>query len=297
MGQLKDRLTSASPPWLLNTYLKIKNGLKKDIYKDVEVLSESSLGAIYHLCIQKTGSQWIKSILSDPEVFKYTGLKPYYLNADIQKSLKKLSNNNTYNDNSVDLPSKKILTPLYIYRSNFEAMAKPHRYKGFFVVRDPRDLLISQYFSKKSIHKRSKSLDPVRRELEKMSIEDGILLTLNILSQNDYWRRLSSWVYNKDENIKVVKYEDLIGESQIESFKALFEHLEIPMPEWESEDLIQKYSFQKLTGGRQQGEEVDYSHLRKGVSGDWKNYFTEAIENQFYEVTGDLVKEFGYNNY
>ncbi len=299
MGQLKDKITSQSPPWLLNTYLKIKYGLRKDIYKNVEVVNTSSLGAIYHLCTQKTGSQWIKSIFSDPRVFRYTGLKPYFLDSDIQKALKKLENKSTSDKagelEAPKLPSRKILTPLYIYRSNFEALPKPERYKGFFIVRDPRDLLISQYYSQKGTHKRSKAIDPLRKELENKSLEEGIIMTLKVLDERGYWERLHSWTYNRDENIRLWKYEDLIGEQKLESFRALFEHLEIPMPGRELNELVEQYSFENLTGGRKQGQEVDSSHLRKGVSGDWMNYFTDRIDKEFYEVTGPLVSHLGYD--
>jgi hypothetical protein len=299
MGQLKDKITSQSPPWLLNTYLKIKYGLRKDVYKNVEVVNNSSLGAIYHLCTQKTGSQWIKSIFADPRVYRYTGLKPYFLNSDFQKALKKLENKSNGKSSSSQevpkLPSKKILTPLYIYRSNFEALPKPERYKGFFVARDPRDLLISQYYSQKSTHKKANSIDSLRKELENKSLQEGIIMTLKVLDERGYWERLHSWTYNQNEHIKLCKYEDLIGDHKLEAFRALFEHLEIPMPESELKELIEEYSFEKLTGGRKQGQEVDSSHLRKGVSGDWKNYFTEKIEQEFNEVTGQLVYDLGYN--
>ena len=38
---------------------------------------EKKLCNIYHACIQKTGSQWIKAVFSDSRVQKYSGLVCY----------------------------------------------------------------------------------------------------------------------------------------------------------------------------------------------------------------------------
>ncbi|MEO1006544.1 MAG: sulfotransferase domain-containing protein, partial [Cyanobacteria bacterium J06638_38] len=36
------------------------------------------------------------------------------------------------------------------------------------------------------------------------------------------------------------------------------------------------------------------SHYRKGISGDWKNYFDNSTLNHFQQVTGNLVETLGY---
>jgi hypothetical protein len=36
------------------------------------------------------------------------------------------------------------------------------------------------------------------------------------------------------------------------------------------------------------------SHYRKGVSGDWRNYFTPRVQSHLDKVTGGLVAALGY---
>ena len=50
-------------------------------YKIQVIREKSEYDNIFYCCVQKTASQWLRGVLSDPVVFKYTGLKvhPYRL--------------------------------------------------------------------------------------------------------------------------------------------------------------------------------------------------------------------------
>ena len=54
-------------------------------------------------------------------------------------------------------------------------------------------------------------------------------------------------------------------------------------------------SFRKLSGGRAPGEEDKQSHFRKGVAGDWKNYFDDKTLSIFNREAGHLLRELGYS--
>jgi hypothetical protein len=45
--------------------------------------------------------------------------------------------------------------------------------------------------------------------------------------------------------------------------------------------------------GQKQGEEEKQARYRKGISGDWNNYFSDALVKRFDELTGDLVVRLG----
>jgi DNA gyrase/topoisomerase IV subunit B len=57
--------------------------------------------------------------------------------------------------------------------------------------------------------------------------------------------------------------------------------------------VVSKYSFENQTK-RKPGEENTNSFLRKGVSGDWKNYFNEEAKDIFKRHAGDLLIKLGY---
>ena len=52
--------------------------------------------------------------------------------------------------------------------------------------------------------------------------------------------------------------------------------------------------FSRWSGGRDKGEEEKSSFFRKGVVGDWENYFNDASFEVFRKQTGDLLHELGY---
>jgi len=52
--------------------------------------------------------------------------------------------------------------------------------------------------------------------------------------------------------------------------------------------------FEQVSGGRQRGEEDVHSHVRKGVSGDWRQYFTAPVKVAFKERFGDVLIACGY---
>lgn len=55
-------------------------------------------------------------------------------------------------------------------------------------------------------------------------------------------------------------------------------------------------SFQKLSGGRKAGQELATAKTRKGISGDWKNYFTRADGIKFQRLTNRLLHQLGYEH-
>jgi hypothetical protein len=251
---------------------------------------------IYHCCIQKTASQWIKRIFSDPIIYRWTSMKVYtpgknFIGPSIEgKGL-----------NFLDSALKnKIVTPLYIRYEHFAALPKPEDYKAFFVLRDPRDFLISFYFSTKYSHVENPYVLKLRAILNELDLNDGLSFLMEKINGEHHhlYFTMREWSIEgqKDERIKVFKYEDLTGPEQLNFFIDLFRHLDLNAEEKDIASILKKYSFEKLTGGRKQGYEDHKSHLRKGISGDWKNYLTGEHKKAFKEAAGQLLIDLGYEN-
>ena len=62
----------------------------------------------------------------------------------------------------------------------------------------------------------------------------------------------------------------------------------------ELRQIVEKYSFEKLSGDRHVGELDPKKHYRKGVSNDWKNHFTDNHKKYFKEKYQDLLEKTGY---
>ena len=66
------------------------------------------------------------------------------------------------------------------------------------------------------------------------------------------------------------------------------------MPEALVKRLVQAHAFHRYSAGRQQGIQDRQSHFRKGVVGDYANYFDAETHAYFDHATGDLVERLGY---
>lgn len=53
-------------------------------------------------------------------------------------------------------------------------------------------------------------------------------------------------------------------------------------------------SFERMSGGRHRGEDRPGTHVRKGVAGDWRRWFTREDGEEFETLAGDLLADLGY---
>ena len=247
---------------------------------------------LYHCCIQKSGSQWIKKIFSDSRLREKTCLKIYTPDKDFilgKKNREELKKG---------FPLNTIVSPLYVRYEDFLSIPKPGHYKAFFVMRDPRDLVISRYFSIRYSHNLiNESIKKERIFLNNASMEEGLNYFIEAIENKhaELYSALLSWPGSIDNpRIMICKFEDLIGTDRLESFKRIFDHCEISIPGSTLKRILEKYSFEELSQGRKQGEADPKSHYRKGIAGDWQNYFDDNHKKLFKRVAGNLLIELGY---
>jgi hypothetical protein len=95
------------------------------------------------------------------------------------------------------------------------------------------------------------------------------------------------------ENYAEIRYEHLLERPEKEVGK-LLEFLGADAGEEAAARCVEAASFERLSRGRQRGEEDPSSFFRKGVSGDWRSVFTENDKRIFKEEAGKLLVELGY---
>jgi len=212
--------------------------------------------------------------------------------------------------------------------------------KAFHVIRDPRDIVVSAYYSHLNSHQTKEwpELIYYRKKLTELSKEEGLFFVMDYLSSMrvrgsviNIYDNLDSWDYNKN-NILEIKFEDLII-NPYNNFLDIFEFLgylnkkdnnniktyllylisELPkrilkkyfnidrkifslknITPWQLLNIIYQNSFKFKTSGRSEGIEDINSHYRKGITGDWKNHFTESHINYFDDHYGQLLNKLGY---
>lgn len=95
------------------------------------------------------------------------------------------------------------------------------------------------------------------------------------------------------ERVIELRYEDLLAAPEA-TLARLLEGLGVAADEGAVADCLAAADFAKLSGGRQTGEEDRGAFFRKGVAGDWREHFDDAMAARFSELAGDQLKAYGY---
>jgi hypothetical protein len=90
-----------------------------------------------------------------------------------------------------------------------------------------------------------------------------------------------------------VRYEDLL-ERPNEEIERLLGFLGVDTDRTLVEHCMSSASFEKLSKGRERGQEDPTSFYRKGVAGDWKDLFNERDKQVYKEEAGELLIRLGY---
>lgn len=260
-------------------------GLRNACAALVPVRRRSRYAAVFHTCVWKTASQWVRVVLSDPRLYMYSGLKTHI----------PIASELWWPDpGRLVVPSRCIIPGLYCDYGQFARLRKPTRHAVFFVQRDPRDILVSWYFSNRYSHRPMATVNEERAALAEMSERDGLLATVEHFDV--IAGMLRSWIAEAktQPGIRVVRYEDLTGADRLRAWSDLLAHCDIMVPDDVLKRILDMYAFVNISGGRKPGEEDKMHKYRKGLAGDWKNYFDAEINRRFHDRHGDLAGELGY---
>jgi hypothetical protein len=257
------------------------------------VSHQSRLDNLYHCCIGRTGSQWLRRMLSDSRVYYRCGLRTY----TYQDRLPGRVDTRRLTERTFErpLPSHRIVTPLYLSYENFRDLPKPSAYRAFFVFRNPRDIVVSGYFLRRNTDTLGNTAED-RSFLQTASLEDGLIYTIDRAERRGVFEAFRSWAdaASKDPNVRLIRYEDLTGNAGFEAIQDLLSFCEIAIEPQELRKLVERCSFDRLSGGRRPGQADRSSHYRSGVAGGWTQYFTPRVDERFHEVAGELLRLFGY---
>jgi hypothetical protein len=245
----------------------------------VPVVSRSVYDNIYHCTVRKTASQWMKALFSDPVVYRFSGLLPY--------------DPRPYKWHFPQaVPPGRIALSLFISRKRFDALVKPQRHRAIFVLRDPRDIVVSSYFSTRNSHTPMGDVLAVRKVLHDKPVKEGMLYLVGHLAEKGTFRHLRDWATaTPTEAVRLFRYEDLTGEHQRDEVHAMLRHCGIDLPPAELTALLSRYSFSRM---RSDAPAAESSHYRKGRPGDWRHHFDDDIQEAFTAAAGDLVEILGY---
>lgn len=108
-----------------------------------------------------------------------------------------------------------------------------------------------------------------------------------------YNDHLYSFREKGDEGFFLIKYEDLLSRPE-GIFKDLFTFLRVSSDASTVSRIVTGNRFQILSGGRAPGEQNENSFFRKGIAGDWINYFGDTENSIFQTFAGKTLRSFDY---
>lgn len=203
---------------------------------------------------------------------------------------------------------------------------------GLHYVRDPRDIIVSGYFSHRNTHSTEKwqSLLDYREKLQGVSKDEGLHLELAFaearMQELRGWRDCPPEVrieHRKIEELTASPYKTmleifsrmgLVDEDHYSPSKRVrflvskmatrlraATGLSLPgtvaqLPAERMLGILHECDFKQRTKGRKQGQEDRGSHFRKGVHGDWLNHFTLEHLAEFKQRYEDLLFQLGYES-
>lgn len=126
--------------------------------------------------------------------------------------------------------------------------------------------------------------------------EDGILQPKYLRDVAAAWARYSEHLMQfaaVDSAFHMVRYEDLLADTQA-VMAEVWGRLGVDADAGLVSEIVKKTSFERMSGGRRPGEEDQNSFHRKGVAGDWVNYYSYGEAAVFEECAGDVLRKLGY---
>ena len=214
--------------------------------------------------------------------------------------------------------------------ANYQHVKSLPEHLGFHIIRDPRDIVVSAYFSHLYSHPTDAwpELEPHRKALQSLNEEDG--LSKEIQFREKSFQHMTNWNYNQP-GVLEIRFESFV-ERSYETLLSVFLHLGLinedapgygtlfgsvlrnalasarqktgsPLLRFragkrihatELLSLVWKYRFEARTKGRGKGQEDVKNHYRKGRAGDWSHYFTPRLKDEFKKRYPGLVPDLGY---
>jgi len=228
---------------------------------------------VFHLTQYKAGSQWIYHILKRCAPERVVTPKQHV-------------------DHAIKDPilTGYIYPTVYQTKEKFDQISRPADSAFFVILRDLRDITVSAYFSLKISHAAMGKISEKRQELCRRDLESGLIWVIE--NETQYNADIGrTWAESGEQWIR---YEDLLHRDIELLQEALLHRCRLPIKETALRQAIVSCRFDQFSGGRRRGEEDVHSHVRKGVSGDWGQYFTAPVKAAFKERFGDVLIACGY---
>jgi hypothetical protein len=241
---------------------------------------------IYIAGLGNSGSTWMANLCASLPGFELYSPANWHQTFQIGE----INEHQLYQNSFNEFSGKLTVVKSHSY-GNFENtdFLKASNLKHLITVRDPRDVIISQYWYIRRTHHHidhqlaaKQSLpEYITQKLESGSFEKTTLS----------WIR--GWLQNRDQQRSIIiRYEDMLDDTDTH-WKLALNFLGIKVDEKTIKEIIEMHSFEKKTG-RKSGQADTLSTQRIGITGEWKSVFSDEHKHLFSQCGEDVIKSLGY---
>ncbi len=250
-----------------------------------------------NLCVieyPRSGANWLLKMLSDYLRIPYRDLdkKPESITGSLLKKFVNIPPLARFN-------STKCLNPLkYLGKTHvFHNIPSSTNKKIIYVIRDPRDVMVSYYHHEKNFTRKVLNRQTAFNFNDDLSVKEELFAYIQHRFETKSFPYLNWSEHVKqalnDPGIFIIKYEDLLKTPSAQMAKAI-EFLELKMDHKRIASIVSHHSFEKEKRRLKESRQ-DYSiHLRKGVSGEWKGLFNKEMLEYIYSYSEDQMRIFEY---
>lgn len=216
----------------------------------------------------------------------------------ITNTIQQIERNTTGKQTLVDKITPYLNTSGKVIRSITHYFPKA---KLIYLIRDGRDVLTSgvfHWFNKQNINDTLSGFEKKRRNIFVNNSDeqlDRFFQDKEIKQWAKEWAQPLDTISiaQKNHEVLLLHYENLLLD-QKKSLQQCFNFMNEMVNTSIIQYCVEVSSFQKMTVNRKQGEEKADAHIRKGIAGDWKNYFTKRDGELFIKYAGKQLIEYNY---
>jgi hypothetical protein len=238
---------------------------------------------VYFPTVQRSGSQWMKAFFSNMRIRRFTGLRPFP-----QRRYE-------WGEFVRRFPLYTFVPLLYVSYDLYEEIEKPPRYRTFYVMRDPRSVVVSWYHAMLKTHVLMGKVGRYREDLSRLLFDDGISYCIRALT-GKFADMRTWWDHRDDPNVTLLRFEDMIQDPAA-SMAGILEACGFQVPPPVLADVMRDYTKDSMRKKDPRTEaDPDNCHYRATTS-DHHEAFTDDHYRLFRDVTGNLVTYLGYEEF
>jgi hypothetical protein len=161
----------------------------------------------------------------------------------------------------------------------------PKLRRAIYLVRDPRDVMVSYYYHRQ------------RKTQQQLGLSIDEYVEANDTWPCDWGEHVSGWLDHADSpDVLLLRYEDLKTDTK-ESFRRIADFCDLRLTDEELADYIERSSFSNMRQAEAAAgspEAGDLRFTRKGVVGDWRNELSPESVALIEQRYGTLMRRLDY---